>query len=153
MTCAYYAANATSRLVLGTANRSELLLGYVTKYGDGGVDLQPIGDLYKTEVRTLADHVGLPSRIVHKESTAGFVAGQTDEDDLGATYATIDQLLHRVGDRGESLEAVAADLGLDRETARSIRKRWLETAHKRRVPPTPGIDRPTDASGSSLESA
>lgn len=71
MVCAYYAANRHSRLVLGTANRSELLLGYFTKYGDGAADTYPLGDLYKTEVRALAGRIGIPRRIVSKEPTAG----------------------------------------------------------------------------------
>lgn len=139
MTCAYYAANARSLLVLGTGNRSELLLGYFTKYGDGGADLYPIGDLYKTEVRALAQQVGLPRRIINKESTAGLWAGQTDRDDLGAPYETIDPLLRRVVDGGERVATAAEDLGVDEDTAREMAARYVDTVHKRDVPPTPGL--------------
>lgn len=140
MTCAYYAANRRSRLVLGTANRSELLLGYFTKYGDGAADAFPIGDLYKTEVRALAERLGVPRRIVTKEPSAGFFAGQTDLEELGAPYAVIDPLLRRLVDDGQPIVDAAAALEIDRQTARSIAWMAAETAHKRTVPPTPGID-------------
>jgi NAD+ synthase len=139
MVCTYYAANARSQLVLGTANRSELLLGYFTKYGDGAADLYPVGDLYKTEVRALARHVGLPRRIIKKASTAGLWVGQTDEDDLGASYDDIDPLLRRIVDRGERVSDAAADLGIEEKTAEDIASRYVDTIHKRGVPPTPGL--------------
>lgn len=140
MTCAYYAANTRSYLVLGTANRSELLLGYFTKHGDGGADLYPIGDLYKTEVRAFAQQMGLPRRIIGKEPTAGFWDGQTDADDLGAPYDRLDPLLMRVADRNERPEVAAREIGMDPATAREHLSRCAETAHKRDVPPKPGID-------------
>ncbi|AXR80209.1 NAD+ synthase [Natrarchaeobaculum sulfurireducens] len=140
MTCAYYAANRRSRLVLGTANRSELLLGYFTKYGDGAADAFPIGDLYKTEVRALAERLGVPRRIVTKEPSAGFFAGQTDLEELGAPYSVIDPLLCRLVDDGQPIADAAKALEIDRQTARSIAWMAAETAHKRTVPPTPGLD-------------
>lgn len=139
MCCAYYAANRRRRLVLGTANRSELLLGYFTKYGDGAADAYPLGDLYKTEVRALAKRIGVPRRIVSKEPSAGFWADQTDADELGATYDVIDPLLQRLVDENESIGDAAATLDIDRETARSIAWLCAETEHKRSMPPTPGI--------------
>ncbi|GAA0664173.1 NAD+ synthase [Natronoarchaeum mannanilyticum] len=139
MACAYYAANARSRLVVGTANRSERLLGYFTKYGDGAADLYPIGDLYKTEVRALAHHVGVPRRIVRKAPTAGLRVGQTDEKDLGATYPVIDRLLRGMIDRREDVETAADGAGADQATAERIADRYRDTVHKRAVPPTPGL--------------
>ncbi|MDQ2051135.1 NAD+ synthase [Natronolimnohabitans sp. A-GB9] len=139
MCCAYYAANRQRRLVLGTANRSELLLGYFTKYGDGAADRFPLGDLYKTEVRALAKHIGVPRRIVSKEPSAGFWANQTDADELGATYDDIDPLLQRLVDDDESIVDAADALEIDRETARSVAWLCAETEHKRAMPPTPGI--------------
>ncbi|QRV13457.1 NAD+ synthase [Haloterrigena salifodinae] len=139
MCCAYYAANRQRRIVLGTANRSELLLGYFTKYGDGAADAYPLGDLYKTEVRALAKRIGVPRRIVSKEPSAGFWAGQTDADELGATYNVIDPLLQRLVDEDETIEDAVATLEIDRETARSIAWLCAETEHKRSMPPTPGI--------------
>lgn len=140
MTCAYYAANTRSYLVLGTANRSELLLGYFTKHGDGGADLHPIGDLYKTEVRAFAQQMGLPRRIIGKEPTAGFWDGQTDADDLGAPYDRLDPLLVRVVDRNERPEAAAREIEMDPTTAEEHLSRCNETAHKRDVPTRPGIN-------------
>ncbi|WP_324663796.1 NAD+ synthase [Haloarcula sediminis] len=140
MCCAYYAANRRNRLVVGTANRSELLLGYVTKYGDGAADLFPLGDLYKTEVRTLAHHLGLPDPIVEKEPTTGRYPGQTDADDLGATYDVIDSLLYRVIERGDSVEAAAQTLDTDESTAQRLVTMCKETAHKRAMPPIADVD-------------
>lgn len=139
MVCAYYAANAHHRLVLGTGNRSERLLGYFTKYGDGAADLSPIGDLYKVEVRAVAQHVGVPRRIISKESTAGLWSGQTDEGDLGASYEVIDQILTRVVDRGERTEDVARAVDADTETVEHVTSLYRETRHKRTTPPTPRI--------------
>lgn len=139
MATAYYAANRQSRLVLGTVNRSERLLGYFTKYGDGAADAYPIGDLYKTEVRALAKHVGVPRRIVSKEPTAGFRATQTDAGDLGARYDVVDPLLYRLVEDGLPLDEAVADLRIDRETADEIAARRDATAHKRSTPPRPGI--------------
>ncbi len=137
MASLYYVANRRSLLVCGTANRSELLLGYFTKYGDGGTDCNPLGDCYKTEVRALARYVGLPRRIISKTPTAGLRAGQTDIDDLGARYDDIDHLLERYLDREEALEAIVPDLEIDRETAQSLLARYVATEHKRSMPPTP----------------
>jgi len=140
MCCLYYAANARSYLVCGTANRSELLLGYFTKYGDGGADLFPLGDLYKTEVQALAQHVGVPRRIIAKDPTADLWAGQTDAEDLGARYADIDPVLRRIVDRSDRVEDVVADLDVDPETAETVAQRYVDSLHKRALPPTPEID-------------
>ncbi len=138
MTCTYYAANTQSKLVLGTGNRSEQLLGYFTKHGDGGCDLLPLANLYKTEVRALARHVGLPRRIVEKPSTAGLWAEQTDETELGASYECIDAVLHYVVDRRYRAETVAEELDIPIETVWEVVNRYLKTHHKRRLPATPG---------------
>jgi NAD+ synthase len=139
MICSYYAANRQSRLVLGTANRSELLLGYFTKYGDGAADSYPIGDLYKTEVRALATRLGIPRRIIGKEPTAGFRVDQTDADELGAPYDVIDPLLRRLVDEGESLEEAIAAQEIDPKVAHEIASRFATAAHKRVMPQTPGV--------------
>ncbi|MFC6757439.1 MULTISPECIES: NAD+ synthase [Haloarcula] len=135
MCCTYYAANRRNRLVVGTANRSELLLGYVTKHGDGAADLFPLGGLYKTEVRALAGHLGLPDPIVEKVPTTGRYPGQTDADDLGATYDVIDSLLYRVIEEGDPVDAAAAALDIDESTAQRLVSMCVETAHKRQLPP------------------
>ncbi len=140
MCCAYYAANRRNRLVVGTANRSELLLGYVTKYGDGAADLFPLGGLYKTEVRALAGHLGLPDPIVEKVPTTGRYPGQTDADDLGATYDVIDSLLYRVIEEGDPIDGAAEALDIDESTAQRLVSMCTETAHKRRLPPIAAVD-------------
>ena len=109
MTIAYLAANATDRLVCGTTNRSEHLLGYTTKHGDGAADILPIGHLYKTEVRALAAALSVPEFVVEKPPTAGFLPGQRDVDDLGASYEVIDTVLRAAIDEGVGKAGPAAD--------------------------------------------
>lgn len=93
MIALYYIANVADRLVLGTGNKSELELGYFTKYGDGGVDVLPLGNLYKTQVWELAEYLGVPQEIIDRPPSAGLWAGQTDEGELGHTYAELDGVL------------------------------------------------------------
>ena len=96
MTINYYFANNMNRLVAGTGNKSELMIGYFTKYGDGGVDFLPIGDLYKTEVFKLAEYIGVPERIIKKKPTAGLWVNQTDEDEIGMSYEELDKILRAI---------------------------------------------------------
>ncbi len=98
--------------MLGTGNKTELLMGYFTKYGDGGTDILPIGDLYKTRVRQLARHIGVPEPIIKKPPSAGLWAGQTDEAEMGATYEEIDAVLYSVFDLGMSLDDVEKAAGV-----------------------------------------
>ena len=137
MTTAYFVANVTDRLVLGTGNRTERLLGYSTKYGDGGVDLLPIGDRYKTEVRQLARSLDVPDRIVEKPPTAGLWADQTDEAELGAPYELIEAILRALVDDGASVAATARRLDVDRDLVAQFDRRYRDSAHKRRPVPTP----------------
>jgi NAD+ synthase len=100
MTTLYYLANRFQGLVVGTGNKTEARLGYFTKYGDGGVDLLPIVDLSKGEVRALAAAVGVPAAIITKAPSAGLWPGQTDEGELGARYAALEAMLAAL-ERGE----------------------------------------------------
>jgi len=93
MTTLYRIANAYNYLVVGTGDKSECAVGYFTKYGDGGVDLLPIGDLYKTEVQKMARSMGSPSSVVDRLPSAGLWPGQTDEEEMGITYDELDQML------------------------------------------------------------
>lgn len=93
----YYYASIMDRLVLGTTDKSELELGYYTKYGDGASDIMPIGDLYKTQVRQLAKFLKIPSSIVNKESSPGLWKNQTAEKELGLSYEKIDTILKYLG--------------------------------------------------------
>lgn len=102
----YYYANLMNRMVMGTGNRTELLLGYFTKYGDGGVDMEPIGGLYKTQVRNLARYMDIPARIIDKVPTAGLWQGQTDEGELGVTYETADRIIAMLVDHGQTVSDV-----------------------------------------------
>jgi len=89
----YYYAAQTNSLVVGTDNKSEIKLGYFTKYGDGGVDLAPLGALVKTEVKSLARKLGVPKKIIEKPPSAGLWKGQKDEDELGMSYKEIDRYI------------------------------------------------------------
>jgi len=89
----YYYANALNYLVAGTGNKSELAIGYFTKYGDGGVDILPIGDLLKSEVNKLACELGVPKAIIDRPPTAGLWQGQTDEGEMGITYKNLDETI------------------------------------------------------------
>lgn len=95
----YGLANRDGGYVLGTSNKSEILLGYFTKHGDGASDLAPIGDLFKTQVRDMAGEVGVPEEIIRRPPTANLVPGQTDEGELGLPYSIMDQILtgHIIG--------------------------------------------------------
>ncbi len=93
MVTLYYFANRLNYLVVGAGNRSELSVGYFTKYGDGGVDLLPLGNLVKSQVRDLATYLGVPREIIDKPPSAGLWKGQTDEGEMGLTYSELDHYL------------------------------------------------------------
>jgi len=125
MTALYFVANSLGYLVAGTGNRSELMIGYFTKHGDGGVDVLPIGHLLKGEVRSLAASLGVPKAIIDKPASAGLWTGQTDEAEMGFRYSDLEAYLT------EGPEGVSPALALRLE--RMIRA----TEHKRALPPTP----------------
>lgn len=93
MTALYYISNLCGGIVLGTGNKTEAMIGYFTKYGDGGVDLLPIVDLYKHEVRELARAIGVPESVIQRPPSAGLWQGQTDEGEIGLTYDELDHAL------------------------------------------------------------
>ncbi len=120
-------------LVLGTSNKTELLLGYGTRYGDMASDLNPVGDLYKTQLRELAVLLGVPDAIVRKAPSADLWVGQTDEDELGFTYAQADLILYHLVDRRlRPADLVAA--GFDAKLVHGIRERVRKTHYKRVMP-------------------
>ena len=133
----YVVAHAQDGLVLGTGNRSEILIGYYTKYGDAGVDLLPLGTLYKTQVRELARHLELPERVVHKPPSAGLWDGQTDEDELGLTYEDLDRILVCLQDREMDTDATAQALDVERSEVDRVAAMIRASAHKRAMPPMP----------------
>jgi len=141
MTLLYYYANTHNYLVLGTGDKSELLLGYYTKYGDGGVDILPIGDLYKTQVRVLALKLDIPSKIARKPSSPRLWPGQMAESELGLSYETIDLVLYAYFDLRIKPSDIPRATGVSRDVVREILRRVKATEHKRRPPPIPRISR------------
>ncbi len=135
----YLAANSSGMLVLGTGNRTEILLGYATKYGDGGVDIQPIGALYKSQVRQLASYVGIPQKIIDKVPTAGLWKGQTDEGELGASYSDMDRILYALVEEGKSVEEAAELVCGNVGLVRKLEERMERNEHKRCLPPVVGL--------------
>lgn len=127
MTTLYYVANLVKGMVLGTGNKSEAMIGYFTKYGDGGVDLFPIIDLYKFEVRAVAAHIGVPQSVIDRPPSAGLWQGQTDESEIGLTYAQLDEALVAI-ERGET-EGIAPDV------LEKIRSMNAVSEHKRQSVP------------------
>jgi NAD+ synthase len=138
MAALYAVARAHDALVVGTGNKSELLLGYFTKYGDGGTDLLPIGDLYKTEVRALAEELGLPEAIRTRVPTAGLWEGQTDEGELGLPYEQIDRVLRGIEELRRP-EEIAERTGLSRAAVDGLVDRVAQNRHKRRPVPVPKL--------------
>lgn len=128
------ASQAGRTLVLGTGNRTEQLLGYTTLYGDAACGLNPLGQLYKAEVRALAYYLDLPQQVIDKAPSADLWAGQADEDELGFTYEQADRLLHLHLDEGLQPRQLAA-LGLDPALVDKVLARLRGQAFKRRLPP------------------
>lgn len=137
----YFFANLEHRLVVGTSNKTELLLGYGTKYGDMAADIYPIGDLYKTQVWQLAEFVGIPTHIVRKAPTAGLWKGQTDEAELGYTYEQIDQVLFALVDMELSIRETARLLRIDPQAVQDLFNRVRTSEHKRKIPTITRISR------------
>ncbi len=134
----YFIANSEDRVVVGTGNKSEILCGYFTKFGDGGADFLPIGDLYKTQVREMARHLGLPKRIVEKTPTAGLWPGQTDEGELGLSYADLDRILLGIELQMDP-DAIAEKTGLSLEMVRHVESLVAAGVHKRKLPLIPKL--------------
>ncbi len=122
-----------SMLVLGTSNKSELLLGYGTLYGDMAHALNPLGDLYKTQVYQLAEHLGLPPNLLSKRPSADLFAGQLDEDDLGFTYAQADLILYRLVDQRQPASELS-ELGFPQPVVQAVLERVRRNQFKRRQP-------------------
>jgi len=135
----YYHANDLNRLVVGTGNRTELLVGYFTKYGDGGVDILPIGDLYKTEVRLLASQIGVPLEIIKKPPTAGLWAGQTDEEELGIKYEILDKILYLMVDKNLDDNEIAQKLKIPINEVLRIKMKINNSQHKSEPAQSPGL--------------
>jgi NAD+ synthase len=121
-------------LVMGTSNKTEMLLGYSTIFGDSAAALQPIGDLYKTQVRQLANALGVPDQVIQKAPSANLWVGQTDEGELGFTYAEVDKLLYLLVDQRYRPEDCVAE-GFDQGFVERVLGLMRKNHFKRVMPP------------------
>ena len=128
----YYYANRLNRLVCGSSDKSETMMGYFTKWGDVAADISPIMDLYKTQVRKVAGHIGIPKAIVEKPSSPALWPGQTAEKELGIKYGQLDLILYGL-EHFMRTEEIAKQLEVKRDMVDRIKDRWLSAEHKRRM--------------------
>ncbi len=133
MSAVYHLAQSRQYLVAGTGNRPELMVGYFTKYGDGGVDMEPLGELYKHEVRELARVLGIPAPIIERAPSPGLWPGQTDEGEMGMTYAEIDAIL--------AAWAAGDEPDLPQERIVKVKGMVARSMHKREMPPSFPVQR------------
>ncbi|MEM4281982.1 MAG: NAD+ synthase [Candidatus Caldarchaeum sp.] len=141
MNILYFYANTYNLLVAGTGDRSELLLGYFTKYGDAGVDFLPVAGLYKTQLRWLSKHLGLPDSIAFKPSSPQLYPGHRAVDELPADYDVLDPILYALFDKKMTVEQVS-ELGVNKKIVEAVVERYERSMHKRTMPnigpkPTP----------------
>ena len=137
MSIIYYHANAKNYLVCGTGNRSEILIGYFTKHGDGACDMEPIGDLYKTDVYRLSEYLNIPHEILDKPPRAGLWTNQTDEDEIGMSYDLLDRILYLYSERNLKNEEIAQELEIPIEDVDMIITKVIRSEHKSKVPESP----------------
>ncbi|MGN0098711.1 MAG: NAD+ synthase [Candidatus Methanomethylophilaceae archaeon] len=126
----YNLAKKRNSLVVGTSNQSELMMGYFTKFGDGACDMTPLANMYKTEVRQIARIIGIPEEVIAKPPSAGLWEGQTDESDMGITYADLDSILYDM-EQDRSDAQIAVDTGLPKDQISHIREQVESMEHKR----------------------
>jgi NAD+ synthase len=134
----YYYANREFRIVCGTSDKSETMMGYFTKWGDAAADLAPIIDLYKTQVRRLAIHMGVPEELAMKPSTPSLWPEQLAETELEIKYEVLDLILFGL-ERFMKPTEIAEQLGIEQAIVERIQTRWLATEHKRRLPLAPKL--------------
>lgn len=136
MSLLYFYSNLMDGLVAGTGDKSEILIGYYTKYGDGGVDFLPIAHLYKTQVRELGAYLGLPRHICAKPPAPRLYPGHTALSELPVDYSKLDILLFNIFDEGLGIEESAKRAGLPLDIAIWVCRRYHANEHKRRMPPS-----------------
>ena len=134
----YYYANSRDLIVAGSSDKSETMIGYYTKFGDIAADITPQQDLYKTQIRQLAKYIGIPGAIIKKPPTPALWPGQTAEKEIGITFEKLDLVLYGLEHFMET-SMIAEQLSLSERTVESIKGRWLNTEHKRRMPLTPKL--------------
>jgi NAD+ synthase len=131
----YYYANKLNRIVCGSSDKSETMMGYFTKWGDAAADISPIMDLYKTQVRKLATHLGFPDKLANKPATPALWPGQLAETELGVKYEIIDLILSGL-ERYMTMKDIAHQLNVNLALVKKVRNKWLSSEHKRRTPLT-----------------
>ena len=134
----YNLAKKYGRVVLGTSNESEIMMGYFTKFGDGACDITPLSGMYKTHVRQIAGILGIPEEIIKRPPTAGLWVGQTDEDDMGISYDALDVILYSMELERSDTE-IAKATGVPVEKISDIRNTIEKSEHKRMPPIHPGF--------------
>jgi NAD+ synthase len=128
----YYYANRSRFIVCGSSDKSETMMGYFTKWGDVAADIWPIMDLYKTQVRKLAQHIGVPEEIVKKPSSPALWPGQLAESELGIKYEQLDLILYGL-EHFMKVEEIVANLHVKKQVVDDVKRRWLSAEHKRRM--------------------
>jgi NAD+ synthase len=134
----YYYANKQNRIVCGSSDKSETMMGYFTKWGDAAADIAPIIDLYKSQVRMLAVHLGIPRELAYKPSTPALWPDQLAESELEIKYETLDLILFGL-ERFMEPKEIASQLSLEQAIVDRAKSRWLANEHKRRLPLAPKL--------------
>nr|WP_305514076.1 MULTISPECIES: NAD+ synthase [unclassified Methanobrevibacter] len=137
MSIIYYYANAKNYLVSGTGNKSEILIGYFTKHGDGACDIEPIGELYKSDVYKLSEYLDVPQDIINKPPRAGLLNNQTDEEEIGMSYELLDQILHLYTEKFVINTKIAQYLDIPVDDVDMIIDKVIRNQHKSKVPESP----------------
>ena len=137
MSTLYYYANFKNYLVIGTGNKSEILIGYFTKHGDGACDMEPIGDLYKSEVFKLSESLNISEEILNKPPRAGLWENQTDEDEIGMSYALLDEILYLYTEKDMKNTEIAQKLDISIDDVDMIIAKVIRSEHKSKVPESP----------------
>ena len=131
----YYYANKLNLIVCGSSDKSEVMIGYFTKWGDVAADISPLMDLYKTQVRKLARHIGIPEEIIEKPPSPMLWPGQTAEGEIGLKYEVLDLILYGL-EHFMKVEQIAEQLNLPKDLVEKVKGRWKAMEHKRRMPLT-----------------
>lgn len=135
----YYYANKLNKIVCGSSDKSETMMGYFTKWGDVAADISPLMDLYKTQVRQFAEHLGIPHELAAKPSTPALWPNQLAETELGIKYETLDLILYGL-ERFMTAEEIAQQLSIKKPLVEKVKSRWLAVEHKRRLPLVPKVE-------------
>jgi NAD+ synthase len=134
----YYYANKQNRIVCGSSDKSETMMGYFTKWGDAAADITPIMDLYKTQVRMLAMHLGMPRELALKPSTPALWPNQLAESELGIKYESLDLILYGL-ERFMEAQEIVEQLNIEKVIVDTVKSRWLANEHKRKMPIAPKV--------------